>query len=601
MLHRLNAYTHLFFISLLLMITTPIIAGGFLDNLKAETGNEQQFLPVDKAFIFSANVNDNKQATLTWDITPGYYLYREHLTIKATGATLGNINIPLGIKKSDPSIGDYHVFEDELSLVVPVITINDHQAALEVSYQGCSAQGYCYPPINTTVSLIGVNSSLSHLTPNNWQDSQHVLANKSLWLILVSFFGFGILLTFTPCVLPMVPILASIIAGQNKKPNTRQGFFLASIYVLCSALMYAGAGVLAAQLGVHLSASLQLPWVLIAFSTVLILLSLSLFGCFYLQLPTRWQSALHHIQLRLQNKGWISAALLGALSVLIVSPCITPPLVGVLTYISQTGNSALGGLALFSMGLGMGAPLIVLATLGVKWLPKSGQWMEKIKQLLGVLLVALALWMVNTLLPATIYHGLWGLLLIISSISFGVLEPQLPGWPRFLKAIGVVILLTGCLIFAKGIWQDTTDTSPSVASSATTLRIKTPADLMNILSKARTEQKPVMASFTAKWCIACQIMKKTTFQDPTVRTLLDDFIVVEADVTANDMDDKALQQNLHVFAPPTQVFFNRQGVRLESLQLVGETNASDFAAHLRLVKQGEDHEATAPTTPSVSH
>ena len=573
-------------------------AANFLDTLN---GKDNHFLPVDEAFLFSDDTSNANNIILTWQITPGYYLYREPIKITATNATLGEIQIPTGEKKSDPAVGNYQIFEKQVAINVPVISVTGANPALQVSYQGCSSQGYCYPPVNETIALGNITTSTPPMaTTTNWQNSLELFNQHSSWFVIISFFGFGLLLTFTPCVLPMLPILASIIVGQHHK--TKKGLLLSICYVLGSSTTYALIGVLAAKVGSHLTATLQQPIFLIGFSVLLVVLSLSLFGFFHLQLPKHWQTKLHHAHLHFQNKGWLGAIILGILSVLLVSPCITPPLVGALSYVSETGNVGFGALALFSLGLGMGAPLILLATVGAHWLPKSGHWLNSVKHIIGLLLLALALWMLNTLLPSSIYYMLWGILLIGSAIGLGTLERQEPGWPRFFKSIGFIVLLTGSALFIKGLPLAISPTSVVTLPAASQEKfIKSSADLDALLSQARSEHKPVMIQVTADWCLACQIMKKTTFQDPTVISLLDNFIVATVDVTANDNEDKALQKQLQVFAPPTQVFFNSNGVRLNELQLVGEVNAKDFAAHLNHVYQGENNEPLTDNSPSTNN
>jgi len=571
-------------------------AASFLDSLN---NNEQQYLPVNEAFVFSVDTKNPDTILLNWVIAPDYYLYREPIKISANQAVLGDINIPSGIKKSDPAVGDYHIFENELNIAVPVLSITGNNPVLQISYQGCSAKGYCYPPVNQSIAL---QATTTTQTNNNAQNSLQLLTEHSFILTLISFFGFGLLLSFTPCVLPMLPILGSIIIGKEHKKT--KGFMLALCYVLASATTYAIIGVLAAKIGLHLTATLQQPIILVGFSLLLVLMSLSLFDMFQLRLPIQWQSQIHRLNTRFHNTGWVGAIMLGILSVLVLSPCITPPLVGALSYVSETGDTMLGAAALFALGLGMGAPLILLGTLGAHWLPKSGAWLITVKQLMGILLLALALWMLNTLIISLIYTVLWGIFLIVSSIALGTLEPQKPGWPRLFKSIGFIVLLIGSTLFVKGLPINTvlTSSQPSGAilpnTSAETL-IKTPADINALLARAKKENKPVMIKVTADWCIACKIMEKTTFQDSRVTGLLDHFIVATLDVTDNTEQERALQKQLGVFAPPTEVFFNTEGDRLNTLQLVGEINAEDFADHVERiiqVTQGENNAlSTSPT------
>jgi thiol:disulfide interchange protein DsbD len=598
-------------------------------------GIDDDLLTAEQAFIFQAEVGAPERIDLTWDIAPGTYLYRDKVEIALDGATdvtLGSFQLPPGeIKRNtilpDGSTGDIAVYHDRVSLALPLLRRGTaaSEIALVIKYQGCAERGICYPPQTQRVKLAlppaariaaaapaeqtrdpsaGVASaandrSVSAPEPVAEQDRiASVLAERNLWAIIALFFGFGLLLAFTPCVFPMIPILSGIIAGAGPGITTRRAFTLSLVYVLAMALTYTIAGVLAGLFGANLQAAFQNPWILSAFALIFVLLALSMFGFYDLQLPSSLQSKLAEVSNQQQGGTLIGVAIMGLLSALIVGPCVAPPLFGALIYISQTGDAVLGGVALFALSLGMGAPLVAIGTSAGKLLPRAGAWMDAVKAVFGVALLAVALTLLERILPAAVALLLWGLLLICSAVYLGALS-QIPvgasGWTRLWKGLGVGLLIYGALMLvgAAAGGKDTVQPlrglllgggAGSALPHAQFKRIKTTADLDRELAAAATAGQPVMLDFYADWCVSCKEMERYTFSDPTVIQELGRFVLLQADVTANDAADQALMQGrFKLPGPPAILFFDATGAETPGLRLVGFKPADAFAAHLRRI------------------
>jgi thiol:disulfide interchange protein DsbD len=423
-----------------------------------------------------------------------------------------------------------------------------------------------------------------------------VLKGGNLWLIVAAFFGFGLLLALTPCVFPMIPILSGIIAGQGPNITTRKAFTLSVVYVLAMALTYTVAGVLAGLFGANLQAAFQNPWILSLFALVFVALALSMFGFYELQLPSSLQSKLAEMSNKQEGGTLIGVAIMGLLSALIVGPCVAPPLFGALIYISQTGDAVLGGIALFALSLGMGAPLIAIGTSAGKLLPRAGAWMDAVKAVFGVLLLAVGILLLERILPAAVAMLLWGLLLICSAVYMGALT-QLPagasGWGKLWKGLGVFLLIYGALMVvgAAAGGKDTIQplrglmvggAGGAAAEHAAFKRVKTVADLDRELAAAASAGKPVMLDFYADWCVSCKEMERYTFSDQTVIQEMGRFVLLQADVTANDAADQALMQGrFGIPGPPAMLFFDTAGSELRNFRLVGFKPAAEFAEHLR--------------------
>jgi thioredoxin:protein disulfide reductase len=589
--------------------------------------DEDEILTAEQAFQFRAEVSAADRLQLTWDIAPETYLYADKVELfleQAPETALGPFQLPAGeIKKDsilpDGSTGDVEVFHDRIDLSVPLIrgATAPTEVTLVAKFQGCAELGICYPPQTQRVTLslpealvaaalpvAGATEPAAEGAPSaegepmvSEQDQiAEVLKGGNLWLIVAAFFGFGLLLAFTPCVFPMIPILSGIIAGQGPNITTRKAFTLSVVYVLAMALTYTVAGVLAGLFGANLQAAFQNPWILSLFALVFVALALSMFGFYELQLPSSLQSKLAEFSNKQEGGTLIGVAIMGLLSALIVGPCVAPPLFGALIYISQTGDAVLGGVALFALSLGMGAPLIAIGTSAGKLLPRAGAWMDAVKAVFGVLLLAVAILLLERILPAAVAMVLWGLLLICSAVYLGALN-QLPegasGWRKLWKGLGVFLLIYGALMVlgAAAGGKDTIQplrglavggAGGASAEHAAFKRVKTVADLDRELSAAAAAGKPVMLDFYADWCVSCKEMERYTFSDATVIQEMGRFVLLQADVTANDAADQELMQGrFGIPGPPAMLFFDSTGKELRNFRLVGFKPAAEFAEHLR--------------------
>jgi thiol:disulfide interchange protein DsbD len=420
------------------------------------------------------------------------------------------------------------------------------------------------------------------------------LAHSSWFLIAIGFLGFGILLAFTPCVLPMIPILSSIIVGQGEEINTIKAFWLSLIYVLAMAITYAIAGVVAGLAGGYVQAFLQSPWVLGAFSIVFVLLSLSLFGLYELQLPSRFHHHVTHLSNQQTGGTYVGVAIMGCLSTLIVSPCVTAPLIGALSYIGKTGNAVLGGSALFSMGLGMGIPLVIIGTAGGKFLPKAGLWMNTVKAFFGVLMLGVAILLLSRIISPTTTMLLWAALLIISSIYMGAFtQTPATGIGKLWKGLSLIMLVYGFLLLIGAGMGNTNPFQPLVVQRAIPV-VNTPQtepfkiitsleELQEAIDSAKAQDKPIVLDFYADWCLSCKEMDNTTFEDPRVQVLLSRFVVLRADVTSNDDANKALEHQFNVIAPPTILFFDQNGQELNKDRIVGAVDAATLLKQLKSI------------------
>lgn len=572
-------------------------------------------LPIDQAFSLSAKLFGNDTVVFSWKIAPNHYLYKERFAFKViqpAHASIGTIILPSGEPHEDEIFGKYEAYRDNVTIPVPIIGSNPQKTILAVSYQGCSADGYCYPPvmqkfnINFAAGTLAVIPEpaaaapapvLSSAANSQTQHYISLLTDAHLITILLAFLGFGILLSFTPCVLPMLPILSGIILGHKENMTSYKAFWLSLTYVLSMAITYAIAGILVGFVGRSVQTLFQQPWLLILSSLIFVLLALSFFGFYQLKLPNKLEDFLANLSRKQTGGKYIGVAIMGCLATLIVSPCVTPALVGVLGYIGKTGNATLGGLALFFMGLGMGIPLIFVGTAGGKLLPKAGHWMETLEACFGVLFLGMAILMLDRILPPIVTMILWAALLIISAIYMGALsKTPASGWGKLWKGSGLIFLIYGGLLLvgaAQGntnVFQPLTNFSAATAatSSQHTLftRIDNAYQLQKSIALAKAQGKPIMLDFYADWCIACKEMEQTTFKDPTVTKLLSThFVTLQIDITQNNAQDKKFMQQFGVIAPPTLIFINAEGKWLKNLTLVGKMNAADLLTHLKNILQ----------------
>ncbi|MFZ5456157.1 MAG: protein-disulfide reductase DsbD [Pseudomonadota bacterium] len=586
---------------------------------------EPELLPLEQAFRLSAQVVDRNTVEVRFDIADGYYLYRDKLGFAAEQAALGTPVIPPGKMKKDEIFGDVEVHRGQLPIRLP-LSASGETVTLKVASQGCADAGVCYPPSEQTVLLdpaqpgvrvwpVGldgdnaggglldrlrgramsseasapVEAPVASAAPaDDGSLAAGLLRGGNLWLVAITFFGFGLALSFTPCVLPMVPILSGIIVGHGAHISRGRALALSLAYVAGMAVTYAVAGVAAGLSGTLLSAALQNAWVLGGFALLFVVLALSMFGFYELQLPTALQSRLSDTANRRRGSyGGIVA--MGALSALIVGPCVAAPLAGTLLYIAQTGDAALGGLALFALALGMGAPLIAVGVASRSLLPHTGPWMEGVKRFFGVLLLATAIWIAQPVLPALLVMLAWAALLIASSIYLHALDPlsaHAKGWHKLWKGVGVIALLAGAsiLIGAAAGSRDPLQPLSVLRGGAAAAEakpvfepVRSVAELDARLSAAT---RPVMLDFYADWCVSCKEMERFTFADPQVTARLAGFTLLKADVTANDAEHQALLKRFDLFGPPGILFFGPGGREIDSARTVGFVPAEAFAASL---------------------
>lgn len=579
-------------------------AGGF--KLGGQTNN---LLPPDQAFQFFAEIKDANTLQISWNIAEDYYLYRDKIRLElldSRSVSLAGYDIPHGSSKplSDEEGGTTEIFREQIGFDVPLIrtSMGPQTIRLKASFQGCADRGVCYPPMAKILELpLPATSTLgAALAKPNAPISEQDQIVKSLHqdnfgVALVSFFGFGLLLSLTPCIFPMIPILSGIIVGHGHKVTTMRAFSLSLSYVLASALTYTAFGVLAALFGSNLQATFQQPWIIVLFSAVFVLLSLSMFGFYHLELPKSLQAKLHNSSEKHRDGSLWGAAIMGSLSSLIVGPCVAAPLAGALIYIGQTGDALLGGAALFTMGLGMGVPLLLLGASAGKLLPKAGDWLNDTKAVFGVIMLTVAVWMLSRVIPPAATMLLYTMLLILPSVYLRAIDP-LPepctGWQKLWKGLGIMMLAYGLLLlFGLGMGNDNPlrplqglSASRAQATEPEGLRFETVASLAELEAKvqaAAAANKPVMLDFYADWCVSCKEMEAYTFTDPDVKKALARFVLLRADVTKNTIDDQALLGKFNLIGPPGVLFFNTDGREQIAQRVIGYQDTATFLATLK--------------------
>ncbi len=583
----------------------------FLLSFLFSLAQAQEFLDPAVAFKPTARALDAQTIEVGFEIAKGYYLYRDKFKFAVEGdtVTLGTPVFPRGKEKIDENFGKVEVFYKNVAIRLPVQRNASGVLPLKlnVTSQGCADAGVCYPPQTQMVSVElpapgsvpdapGAPAATMESTAGPGVDGDEsgtiaaTLENAGFWASLAFFFIAGLGLSLTPCVFPMIPILSGIIAGQGHKASHARGFALSLAYVLGMALTYAAVGVAAGLSGTLVSAALQNPWVLGAFALVFVVLSFSMFGFYELQLPTALQSKLSEESGHLQGGRGLGVFAMGALSALIVGPCVAAPLAGALLYIGQTGDAVLGGTALFVMALGMGMPLIAVGVAGGSLLPKTGPWMEGVKKGFGVLLLATALWLISPVIPALAQMLGWAALFIIPAIYLHALDPLPPhakGWQRFWKGIGIVMLLTGAALLAGALAGNRDPLQPlaglrgqAVAAEAKKLPFEPVRSVAELDNRLAAVDRPVMLDFYADWCVSCKEMERFTFADPAVQAKLAGFTLLKADVTANTPEDKALLARFGLFGPPGIIFFSPGGKEIAGLRVIGYQKAAIFMKQL---------------------
>jgi thioredoxin:protein disulfide reductase len=615
------------------LASAPSTAKSLPSFFKSSPSSNNEFLPPDQAFRLGVSVLDAGSVGLTWIIADGYYLYKERLqvTTDTPDVHIGAPSLPKGKRKHDEFFGDTEVYYEVLEATLPVARAAGPAAALEltITYQGCAEGGLCYnpitrnvslelPPTNVALALPAASPSSSPATspaaeaPRAEQDQLASLIREgNLFAVLATFFGLGVLLSFTPCVLPMIPILSGIIVGQGDKVTPLRGFSLAFTYVQGMALTYAAAGaafVLAFKQAPQ--AFFQQPWIIVLFALLFIVLALAMFGAYNLQLPSALQTRLTDVGNQQKSGTFIGTFIMGALSALVVTACVAPAIIAALSVISQTGQVARGAGALYVTGLGMGVPLLIVGASAGSLLPRVGPWMDTIKQLFGVLFLAVAVYLLQPLLPDALLMVLWSTLAIVSGFwIFSLKARSGEPAPSPIRASGLIALVYGALLLigaASGSRDPLQPLDNLRVGGGDTLeqelkfqRIKTVADLETAVANAAAAGRPVMLDFYADWCVSCKEMEKYTFTDPGVQAALANAVLLQADVTANDADDQTLLKRFQIFGPPTIAFFSADGVERKDFRLVGFASADRFRDHVRAAFASEQPRRVAsPETSS---
>ena len=596
------------------------------------------FLQPEEAFKPKITKIDKDTIGIDIDLGKDIYLYKNKLKIEDSNLKDGIDFKSVKMEKSVDHDGE-QVFLSSPKIRIDLLKTSaisgDHKVKVNLSYQGCSSAGLCYEPMDTTLEIMidtdqldGAKTAepsvikadavevktLKPLIANEKNDTKvsevskvsnasetdkiaSVIQGGSIWLIIISFFGFGLLLSLTPCVFPMIPIISSVILAQGEGIGTKRAFWLSLVYVLSMAVAYTLAGVLAGLFGANLQAAFQTPWIITVFALIFVLLSLSMFDVYELQIPNFIQSRIS--KLGGQRSGVIGIAMMGFLSALIVGPCVAAPLAGALIYIGQTGDALLGGIALFMLSIGMGVPLLIVGTTSGKFMPKPGMWMDVIKAIFGVMLLGIAIWMIGRVLDENTTLLLWGGLAIFVAINMNTLEPlgEHPSWSSRanVKALGFMILLYGMSLLLGGMAGAKDLVHPLDPFLGKSQAVSVPVSAHKIFKKitsieeldailVENKGKKVMVDFYADWCIACKEFEKITFSDESVKSEMDKFVLVQVDVTANDATSKAISKKYGIFGPPVILFFDENSDLVSDKTIIGFKEPKVFLEHLKGIK-----------------
>ncbi|MFZ2891373.1 protein-disulfide reductase DsbD [Sulfuricurvum sp.] len=580
---------------------------------------EPKFLMPEEAFKVSAHMKKRCTASASIELGKDIYLYQSKITAKVLEKNSGIVVDRLVLREAIDHDGE-KVYTTSPTFDIPLIKTKEMNEivpiTLVIGYQGCSEQGLCYEPMESKFTFDIETSKLllkeanetplknpastekkSPITVSETDRITQTFIEGNVPLILLTFFTFGLLLSLTPCIFPMIPILSSIIVAQGKNMSARRGFILSLVYVLSMSVAYTIAGVLAGLFGGNIQIAMQNPWVISTFALLFVGLAISMFGFFKIGLPSSWQTKLTKSSEEASSKGgYLGVAIMGFLSALIVGPCVAPPLAGALVYIGQSGNALLGGAALFVLSIGMGIPLLLIGIGAGKYMPRPGGWMDTVSHVFGVVMLAIAIWMLSRIIDPSMAMILWSALLIIVAIYLGALEPlQERGIKAFAKGLGIIFLVYGFMLFYGGIKGAENILSP-LGSNEPILTAATPTisalEFKTIHSSeeldailAESKGKKVMLDFYADWCTACKELDEITFKDPAVIQSLNDYVLVRADVTADSDSEKALSKRFGLFGPPAMIFFDESGTSIKGADLVGYKDPQSFSAHIATLEK----------------
>lgn len=577
-------------------------------NSLIEDKSADSFLSPEKAFQLTLNAKDSQSIQANFTVVPGYYLYKDRIKFvlaPGSAAEITGSEFPTAEIKNDKNFGKMEVYHHDFNVTVKLANIKNTVINIQASYQGCSEKGLCYAPMHKTFTVDLANaknpatpttqSTSDGLVNNDADNTTKILKSGNLWLVIAGFFVAGLLLSLTPCVLPMIPILSSIIVGsqsQQIKPSKLHAFGLSIAYVLGMALSYTLAGIAAGLSGNLLSQSLQNVWVLGASALIFVLLAFSMFGFYELKLPQSFEDKMLSTSNKFKGGHFFGVFIMGALSALIVSPCVAAPLAGALIYIGQTHNVFLGGVGLFALAIGMGMPLLLIGASAGSLLPKTGNWMNAVRNFFGVMMLGMAIWLISPIMPVSVQLGLWAALLMVTAVYHNALD-NLPAhasnFAKIWKGVAVILLVFGVALFigalsgAKSALQPLSSFTMSNASQSkntASLSFTRVASIAELEQKLATANQPVMLDFYADWCVACKEFEQFTLSDAKVQHLLKNTTLLQVDVTANTDEDKALLRRFGLFGPPGIAFFNSHGKEMASLKTVGFQDAERFSATL---------------------
>jgi Thiol:disulfide interchange protein len=575
---------------------------------------------------------DDGDLILDWEVTPEFYLYRDRIEISTTPEGIVDTSPDFSIEskeKEDPYFGKVQVFYEDVRARLTASRESSEPVTVTVDWQGCAEAGLCYTPQTETIQFTPASGEVLYPAPadagsdgngnrvpaTTTQDKgadqrelgsrdhlQQLLQSDSLLLGALIFYVLGLGLTFTPCVLPMIPIITAVVAGQRQL-STLQAFYLSVAYVLGMAVMYTMAGILVGLLGAsfNIQVYLQSPWLLGTFAGLFVLFALVMFGLIEMRIPKPLEQRLTAQSRRLSGGNIASVAGIGALSALIVSPCVTAPLAAALVYISATQDALMGGHALFWLSMGMGTPLILIGTGGRRFMPQPGPWMNRVKAGFGIMMLAVAIWLLERVIPAPLTLGLWAVLLAVTGVQLGAFEPMGPGWPRTRKGAGLVLVLAAAMLLAGALGGATDPLRPLAPFQAGARqasaqggdhsfeRIDKSEAVPARLTQAQRDGMPVILDFYADWCISCKVMERNVFSAPEVQDAMADYRLLQVDVTENTASDQALLDRYGLFGPPTLLFFDASGEELADARILGEMDRDEFLQHLAGVNEHIDN------------